>query len=135
MIDCQQLARMAHTNAPATSEDIRVAEDTLQAAFSLAYAALLQCSNGLVTEPESSSILLYATSEIGERNGTYEVAIYLPEMLMIGDDGGGRGIFIERTNQDSAVYLIGMGSMLRSDAVVLASHLTVWIETGFPLAP
>lgn len=117
-------------NQPASSREIMQAQDECGVLFSKDLIDLLRCSNGLQVE-DVLSLILYATDEIYERNTTYEVAIYAPTMLCIGDDGGGRCVLLEK--EKGAVYLVDMGSMAPEDATFLASSLAEWIESGFSL--
>ncbi|MBD2092275.1 SMI1/KNR4 family protein [Microcoleus sp. FACHB-1515] len=134
-IDCDRIHAFASTNAAATPAALEAAQATLGCVFPPCYVALLQCTNGLTAQAEHYSLLLYSTDELAERNITYEVAQYLPDFLMIGDDGGGRGILISQGNLDSPVYLIGMGSMQWSDARCLAVNLAEWIQINFAIDP
>ncbi len=94
---------------------------------------MLRCSNGLTAQWDVSGLILYATTELGERNATYEVAIYAHTLLMIGDDGGSKGVMLDRTDPEGQLYLLGMGSMAREDAEVLASSFAEWVASGFDL--
>jgi hypothetical protein len=131
MIDCTYLTQIAATQEPATQEAIVLAQDAVRHTFPNEYVQLLRCSNGL-SVPNVVSLSLYSTDELSERNETYEVPIYLPDWLVIGDDGGGRGVFLDVAS--GAVYLVGLGSMLRSDAVLLASSIDDWVKQGFVLS-
>ncbi|MGC4807019.1 hypothetical protein [Micromonospora sp. DT233] len=46
-----------------------------------------------------ADVALYGPDEIAERNRTHEVPQYAPELLLIGDDGGGRGFFVARDDR------------------------------------
>jgi hypothetical protein len=52
---------------------------------------------------------------------------------MIGDDSGGYGIFLDAGSNPSPVYLMGHGSLLLSEAIVLAPSITDWIDQKFTL--
>jgi hypothetical protein len=132
MINCEKLAQIATTNAPATREEIEQAQQVLGGGFPREYVELLQCSNGLMV-PQVASLILYSTEEIEERNVTYAVQTYAPSWLLIGDDGGGQGIFLDRADLHSAVYWLGLGVGDPSHAVLLAPTLAEWIESGFDL--
>jgi cell wall assembly regulator SMI1 len=129
-MDRKQLAQIAEIQDPATDQQITEAENELGIKFPKEYRLLLTSSNGLFA---NDLVNLYPTEEIAERNSTFEVARYLPGYIMIGDDSGGSGIFIDTVSSPSPVYQIGHGSLDLSDAVVLAPTLTDWIDQRFPL--
>ena len=52
--------------------------------------ALLDVWTGAVSVDGSVDVYLYGPEEIAERNATYEIPAYRPDLLLIGDDGGGR---------------------------------------------
>ena len=132
MLACEKLAQLATTRAPTTQEEVARAQQALGGGFPRKYVALLHCSNGLMV-PEVASLILYSTEEIEERNTTFEVHTYAASWLLIGDDGGGRGIFLDRSDPDGAVYRLGLGVGDPSYAVLLAPTLADWIENGFGL--
>jgi hypothetical protein len=129
-MDRKQLAQIAEIQDAATDQQITEAENELGVKFPKEYRLLLTSSDGLFA---NDLVKLYPTGEIAERNSTFEVAKYLPGYIMIGDDSGGSGIFIDTVSSSSPVYQIGHGSLDLSDAVVLAPTLTDWINQGFPL--
>jgi len=57
----------------------------------------------------TQNLKIYSTSEIIERNKTYEIDIYFPECVLIGDDSGGRLIITKKTD-DNIFYFIDAGS-------------------------
>jgi hypothetical protein len=129
-MDRNQLAQIADIQDAATDQQIAEAENELGIKFPEEYKLLLTSSDGLFA---NDLVKLYSTEEIAERNSTYEIAQYLPGYLMIGDDSGGYGIFLDNGSSPSPVYLMGHGSLLLSEAIVLASTLTDWINQRFPL--
>jgi hypothetical protein len=131
--DCGNLAALAQVNSPATEDQITLLEQSLGLILPDMYRALLRCANGFTAQEDICSLILYSTEELIERNETYEVSVYAPELLMIGDDGGGRAILIERHQPDPAVYRVSMGSISPDDAVTLAPQLSSWITQGLNL--
>jgi len=129
-MDRKQLAKMAEIQDAATDQQIAEAENEMGVKFSEEYRRLLTYSDGLFA---NDIVKLYSTDEIAERNGTYEIAEYLPGYLMIGDDSGGYGIFLDAGSNPSPVYLMGHGSLLLSEAIVLAPSITDWIDQKFTL--
>lgn len=73
--------------------------------------ALLDVWTGAALVDGSADVYLYGPAEIAERNATYEVPTYRPDLLLIGDDGGGRGLFVPRDDPDPDLYLIGLGAV------------------------
>ena len=137
MIQCTELSRLVELQEPASEEAIVQAQEALGCSFPNMYIDLLRCSNGF-SVPDVVSLIVYGTgdsriADICERNTTFVVSDYLPEWLLIGDDGGGRGIFLDHTDQEGAVYIVGLGCMHPSDAILLAANLAEWVAQGFPL--
>jgi hypothetical protein len=130
MIDRQHLQDLAEFAKPATSEEIYSTQAILEKLFPSEYIQLLECSNGISLKTGR----LYSTDDLVERNSTYEVAIYAPSFVLIGDDGGGYGIYIESSPLESSqVYLIYLGSGVIEDAHILANSLNDWLHKGFAL--
>src|SRR5688572_6123841 len=134
MIDCSLVQSVAQTSAePASDEAIAAAQVALGCNFPSEYIELLRCSNGIAASGDTSSLILYSVDEIQERNETYRVQQQSPALLMIGDDGGGRGILLEHGTSSSPIYLIGMGSLAIEDAKILAANLEDWLRENLPL--
>jgi hypothetical protein len=129
-MDRKQLAQIAEIQDAATDQQIAEAENELGIKLPEEYRLLLTASDGLFA---NDLVKLYSTEEIAERNSTFEIAQYLPGYLMIGDDSGGYGIFLDTGSSPSPVYLMGHGSLLKSEAIVLARTLADWINQRFPL--
>jgi hypothetical protein len=127
MIDCELLASFTRPNPPANLEALLRAQQQIKLTFPVEYINLLRCSNGFFV-PNVASLLLYSVDELLERNETYEVQEYLPGWIMIGDDGGGQGIFIHHRDTNAQPFINGMGSMLITDAQSLAGSLSQWIS-------
>ena len=69
------------------------------------YLQFLELSNGLFGD----EITLLEAEDIQQRNIDYEVKEYLPNFLMIGDNGGGVAILMDNKNQN--IFAVGMGVM------------------------
>jgi len=134
MIDCMELSKVVEMQESASDEAIAHTQAMIGCLFPSPYVELLKCSDGF-SVPDVVNLHVYSTSGLPERNTTYEVATYLPGWLLIGSDGGGRGIFLNCTDQEGAIYIVGLGSMLRSDMVLLASNAAEWVTRGFSLDP
>lgn len=133
-MNCAELSQVAEIQAPASEEAIAQVQEDVGSVLPTSYIDLLRCSNGF-SVPSVESLIIYAVDEINEMNETNEVRSYLPGWVLIGDDGGGRGIFLDCTDEGGTIYLVGLGSMLRSDARLLASNVIEWIKKGFTLEP
>jgi hypothetical protein len=58
---------------------------------------------------------IYGATDIVERNQTFEIQEYAPHLLLIGDDGGGRGLLIERSVKNPQVMCIDLGAVGSDD--------------------
>lgn len=72
-----------------------------------------------------NDIAIYTIHEVKERNETFEIKIYLPEYVLIGDDGGGKGFLIHAVHQ-STVYSSGFGDFSKDYFCVVAPDFAVW---------
>jgi len=57
-----------------------------------------------------NGINIYGLDIATERNQLYEVSTYAPEYILVGDDGGGRGLFIKK-NGDLNVFYQDLGAL------------------------
>ncbi len=57
-----------------------------------------------------NGVNIYGLDIAIERNRLYEVSTYAPEYILIGDDGGGQGLFIKK-NGDLNVYYQDLGAL------------------------
>jgi len=57
-----------------------------------------------------NGVNIYGLDIAIERNSLYEVSSYAPEYILIGDDGGGRGLFIKK-NGDLNVFYQDLGAL------------------------
>ncbi|MFJ3492095.1 hypothetical protein ACIPPJ_00610 [Streptomyces sp. NPDC086091] len=87
--------------------------------------------DGLLT---ASGIVVYAAGDVAERNATYEVGLYAPGFLLVGDDSGGRGFLVRGGDPDSAVFSSGLGDLDPAGFEVVAADLTSWIASLGPAA-
>ena len=133
MINCIYLAQVATIYPPATEPNIRAAERAFTFTFPSDYIALLRCSNGLEPHTQHYDISLFGTLQLAEMNAVYQVRRYLPQFCCIGLDGGGRGIVLDCDDKIGAVYLCGMGALMREELRLIAKDLTEWIQNGFDL--
>ncbi|MBC6460779.1 hypothetical protein [Actinomadura sp. HBU206391] len=92
--------------------------------------ALLDIWTGITPVDVSVDVALYGPGEIAERNTTYEIPTYRPDLLLIGDDGGGRGFFVLRGDPDPDVFRIGLGAVGSDDGARLG-RLAALAADGF----
>jgi hypothetical protein len=97
-----------------------------------ALVALWNERDGLLT---ASGVTVYPASDIGERNAAYEVALYAPGFVLIGDDSGGRGFLLRAGHADSTVFSSDLGDLGPADFDVESADLASWIATLGPDAP
>jgi hypothetical protein len=116
---------------PASDEELQLAQVQLKLQLPIDYLSILRAANGIEFE---NGAILYTSGQLLERNMTYEVFEYLPNMLAIGDDGGGKLLLIERKlNSMSIVYAIDAGSLGVIEPTVISPSLETWANNGFLL--
>jgi hypothetical protein len=95
--------------------------------------ALLDVWTGVRPVDAAGDVSLYGPDEIAERNLTYEVRQYVPDLLLIGDDGGGRGLFVGTNEPDPEVTLIGLGALGSDDGVRVGRFLSLAADGFRPI--
>ncbi|MFJ9552278.1 SMI1/KNR4 family protein [Nocardiopsis sp. NPDC101807] len=84
----------------------------------------------------ANGVLAYGPHLIGERNETFEVGRYAADWVLVGDDGGGGGLFMRRHGRDrESVYRLGLGALgedVASEGELLTDDLVGWLEAGAP---
>jgi hypothetical protein len=93
------------------------------------YVALLARADGVYT----GSFTLYPSADVPERNRTYEVAVYAPGFLAIGDDARGQAILLRAGRRPSPVLVVGHGVRTPDNMVTVAASLSEWVRAGCPL--
>ena len=99
-----ELEALYTLNNPATSQAIKMLPPEWHSLYP-SYLQFLELSNGLFGD----EITLLEAEDIQQRNIDYEVKEYLPNFLMIGDNGGGVAILMDNKNQN--IFAVGMGVM------------------------
>ncbi|MEU4476401.1 hypothetical protein [Micromonospora sp. NPDC023888] len=92
--------------------------------------ALLDVWTGVRPVDDDGDVYVYGPDEIAERNLAYEVPEYAPGLLLIGNDGGGDGLFVATNDPDPEVVLIDLGAVGTSDGT-RAGRLSVLAAEGF----
>ena len=81
------------------------------------YIQFLELSNGLFGD----EITLLEAEDIQQRNIDYEVQEYLPNFLMIGDNGGGIAVLMD--NKEQNIFAVGLGVMSEDSLEKISSSL------------
>jgi hypothetical protein len=76
-----------------------------------------------------SGLCVYCVSNLVERNDTYEVTVYCPGFLLIGDDSGGRGLLISTNEPNLSVYRSDLGDLSVEGFEEIAASIEDWIAT------
>ena len=116
-------------NPPASPESVARLRAELGQELPDEYVALLAQADGL----HADSFTLYPSESVPERNRTYEVAVYAPGFLTIGDDGGGQAIVLREGRGPSPVFVVGHGAMTPDHMARVAASLSEWVRLGCPL--
>lgn len=91
------------------------------------YLMLAECSQSI-----GGAGLLYGRNDFEERNETYEVQLYLPGWIAIGDDGGGTAILMKLDRSD-AVFFCGQGALGSLEPEPLANSFKLWLSNNCPI--
>lgn len=111
-----ELEALYTLNNPATSQAIKMLPSEWHILYT-SYLQFLELSNGLFGD----EITLLEAEDIQQRNIEYEVKEYLPNFLMIGDNGGGVAILMDNKNQN--IFAVGMGVMSEDSLEKISSSL------------
>ncbi|THJ30476.1 SMI1/KNR4 family protein [Lampropedia aestuarii] len=115
MIERDELMKRFQINNPARSSEV---DDVSSKIFiPNDYLSFLRVSNGLSS---LGRISLLEVEDLFERNVDYEVGEYLPGYLMIGDDGGGVAILMDK---HGLIFENDMGTMMQETMVKSAESL------------
>jgi len=115
-------------NPPATLTAMKSAEVHHGLSFSKGYKTFLNQSNGAYHPV--SGCYLYSLSEIAERNTTYLIAEDAPGFLLIGSDGGGRGILIKSGAEE--IYMNDLAVIFTDELKIVAKNLDDFIQHIVP---
>lgn len=98
--------------------------------------ACAQYREFLVHTPASQlmgdAVLLYGKEDIEERNATYEVQLYMPGWVAIGDDSGGAALLM-RLDGSACVYRCDHGGLGSIDPEPVARSFSDWMLRECPL--
>lgn len=126
------LSEMQGESHPGVSdEELNCLTDQVGPSLPNTYIQLLRLSNGFRFDNGS---IIYASSEVFERNNTFQVIRYEPTKIAIGDDGGGYLVLIEKlTGDESQVFAVEAGSIGSLTPTVLSSSIRAWVEQRCPI--
>ncbi|PKH51589.1 hypothetical protein CXF68_13245 [Tenacibaculum sp. Bg11-29] len=80
-----------------------------------------------------SGISIYGFELAKERNLQYEISNYLPSFVLIGDDGSGQGIFINKADGELKVYYLDLGAIGSIDLYKTGKNFFNWLEDDLKL--
>lgn len=100
------LSQLYQLNQGVSTKVLRNSVNELPFPLHPSYTKLLLISNGLYSE---DSLALLEIEVLKSRNDDYEVQIYLPNYVMIGDNGGGVALLMKEG--DECLYEVDMGVM------------------------
>jgi hypothetical protein len=120
-----ELSEIFSINTAITSTEIHLLEEQLGFTLPKDYVFLLKEANGFMLK---NGVTIYSSTDVFERNETFEVQKYAPNFLAIGDDSGGLSILINLTNNN--VVSVDQGSMDPDDMKILCNSISEWILNG-----
>lgn len=114
-------------NPPASVDAVSALEQRLGQPLPPDYRQFLLLANGASL---GGGLLMYSTGEIEERNATWEVPVYAPGYLAIGDTGAGDVLLIRQSGGGSPLFIVGTGSMTPGMMRELAPSIEQWFHSG-----
>lgn len=121
-----EIKKLSGLRAGANASQIVNLETQLGFALPKSYKTLLEFTDGLLLD---NGLSIYPIDDVKERNETFEIPTYCPDLLLIGDDSGGTGIMISPIEIDPVVVKSGFGDLMPPYEIV-SKTLTTWIEAG-----
>ncbi|MFF3953056.1 hypothetical protein ACFYY1_07600 [Streptomyces sp. NPDC001890] len=99
-----------------------------------AVARLWRSTPGVLLD---NGVHIYGPHLIQERNETFEVPLYAPGWVLVGDDSGGDGLLMRRHGRDRvSVYRLGLGAVredVAAEGEPVTDDLLGWLRAGAPL--
>lgn len=126
MIDLMKIQNLI-CNYPASDIEIDNTEKEMKIKLPIVYKELLKHTNGFSTD---SSLLIYGTHEIVERNQIWEVDDYAKGYIAIGDDGGGNVFLMQQNTEAKAVLVVDSGDMTPGNATTVTCDFINWVSNG-----
>lgn len=128
MMDFRSWRELVNVGVPATGQEVAQLQSALNVTLPVEYVQMLHISNGFGLP---TGLIVYAAEDVPERNETFEVGVYAPGYLAIGDDSGGRLVVLHL--QRPGVWIVDAGSLHPDDMVLLSASLGQWVVSGFGL--
>jgi len=111
--------------APIQESRLEELERAVRGGLPPSYRALLQVSDGAIV----GGWKLYSSAELLERNATYRIQEFMPGYLLVGDNGGGRGLFLRTESPlDFRTFVVGFGALSDEEARAVAPSFEEWLE-------
>jgi hypothetical protein len=100
------------------------------------YLAFLRQTNGAEDgiHQVDGYVRLHSVSETLRRNPQYQIQHSLPQLWMIGDDGGDHGYFLDRSTDEPdrwPVVEAPLGALFAGDLVTVADSFSDWHDRAF----
>jgi hypothetical protein len=124
-MNLQNLQDLHAANPPASGMALAQLEGAMGAPLPQVLRELWAIADGFRL---ANGVGVYGSDEIEERNATFEVALYAPGHLAIGDDSGGRAVMMRCW--DGRIYWVHQGVMDPAAMEHVADSLREWIDGG-----
>jgi len=114
----------------ASKDDLLQAETALHIVFPRDYKVFLKWSNGGEGEIGNLFLSLWSTNEVVTLGKDYQIAKYIPGIVAIGTDGGGKAYCLDyRTDVDNPKMVrLPLGDIDPESVHVLADDFQRWLE-------
>lgn len=113
-------------------EEIKLLQQEIQLKFPPFYIEFLVKEQLIESRLFSDLALLYGITDLNERYNSSENFKYLPGYLIIGDNSGGYGFFINcKQPNDTNIYVTGLGDMDETGLENIASSFDDWKQKKY----
>ncbi len=103
-------------------------EQQLGVALPKEYVDFLLFSNGCLLE---NGLSMYPLENLVERNKTFEIPVYVPGYILMGDDSSGTGILLSAEPMRKKIYASGLGDLNPFGFKEIADSFQSWVDSGF----
>ena len=120
---------------PEGQDAVSVAERELAVRLSEDYAGWLSANDGFKGDLGGCFLSLCAPDELVRLDRGSAISEFMPELVLIGTDGGGEGIGIDMRGQSRPVVLVGLGSLRWEEAIHEADSFHKFLHNrldGYP---
>ena len=112
---------------PASSESIQRVRSFFKSNIPTVLTSFWACTKGAAYH--KAGVYSYSTEDIIERNETYEIQTYGPDLILIGDDGGGNGYLMPMLQNATSVWEIDLGAIGSSGGTKITEDFESWLKT------